>query len=188
MQNFRVHSLILGADETVQTTLLISGWVKSAGNSIWRCQALAPLGCAVLFTRGAMGSSNKEMALDRCLTHQTLTRGPNCLGFDGDTRGRSAPSGHSAQEKPYCKCGEKHHQWLLCRSLYDLSTRLTNLIGSSSISALGFSGGLPRFTGSLRLRVSGQNSKRLLECAHGTLRSTLNTILIYHCCEPRSLF
>ena len=96
MQNCRVHSLILGADETVQTTFINKRWVKSAGNSIWRCRALTPLGCAVLFTRGAMGSillnssenpkhffgmsrcSNKEMALDRCLTHQTLTRGLNC--------------------------------------------------------------------------------------------------------------
>jgi hypothetical protein len=57
MQNFRVHSLILGADETVRTTLLISDWVKSAGNSIWRCRALLPLGCAVLFVVGCAHTS-----------------------------------------------------------------------------------------------------------------------------------
>ena len=57
MQKFRVHSLILCADETVRTTLLVSAWVISAANSIWRCRAFASLGCAVLFAVGCAHTS-----------------------------------------------------------------------------------------------------------------------------------
>jgi hypothetical protein len=93
----------------------------------------------------------------------------------------SMPGGHPAQEKPDCQCSEKHRPWLLCRGLCDLSSRLTDLIGSLSISALGFSGSLPRLTGSLRLSVSGNTSDGLLDFAQRILRSALNTILIDHC-------
>ena len=57
MQKFRVHSLILSADETVRTTLLVSAWVISAANSIWRCRAFASLGSAVLFAVGCAHTS-----------------------------------------------------------------------------------------------------------------------------------